>query len=68
VLLRHRLLRDRSQSGGIRSVPKGRLRIAQDAVLGRNERKEQFRKGRLRIAQDAVLGRNERKEQSRRDG
>jgi hypothetical protein len=42
--------------------------MPQDAVLSRNERKEQFRKGRLRIAQDAVLGRNERKEQSRRDG
>jgi hypothetical protein len=37
-------------------VPEGRLRVAQDAVLGRHKSQEKSRQGRLRISQDRVLG------------
>ena len=39
------------------SVPKGRLRVAQHAVLGRVYERGPVPKGRLRVAQHAVLGR-----------
>ena len=35
-------------------VPEGRLRVAQDAVLGRDSRDGQVPQGRLKITQDAV--------------
>jgi hypothetical protein len=40
----------------IGTVPKGRLRVAQHAVLGLHPQRDQSRQGRLRIAQDVVLG------------
>ena len=37
-------------------VPQGRLRVAQDVVLGSDLRDEPVPQGRLRVAQDVVLG------------
>jgi hypothetical protein len=37
-------------------VPKGRLKVAQDVVLGEVGRDRQVPKGRLKITQDIVLG------------
>src|ERR1700744_6198428 len=50
----------------LKSVPKGRLKVAQDAILGRCNNEEKSRRGRLRISQDAILGRCNNEEKSRR--
>jgi hypothetical protein len=37
-------------------VPKGRLKIAQDEILGTLQSRREVPKGRLKIAQDEILG------------